>query len=164
LILGLPETIDINSFLSHLKKIKDFHSVCSLPIYDRNLHNPRENAILVEKEKTKVVIIEGLFLLSQRPGFCEILPLLDVSIFLETDMELCRWQFSFFFFLMVSRTRLVERKVRTGRDRKMAERHFDNVDRKSISHIEESKHLADLVIKFEGYQNHIRSISQRTKH
>ena len=62
--------------------------------------------------------ITGLFLLFDDFGFEEVKKMIDVSIFVQVGLEICK-------------ERVVSRKVQTGRSKSDAEKHFMRVDRQN---------------------------------
>ncbi|MFA0519945.1 nucleoside/nucleotide kinase family protein, partial [Vibrio sp. 10N.222.55.E8] len=95
-IKGSYETFNLTSLIDKLKqlKVKD----PKWPYYDRNLHDPVDDAMTVDKE---IVVIEGNWLLLNEPVWNGLHELADFTIFIDTDAQFLE-------------ERLVNRKVRGG--------------------------------------------------
>ena len=85
---GAPDTFDVNGFVALLKRIRRENSQnIYYPKFDRSI----EESIAAQGEvsaKTKVVIIEGNYLLHQTGGWNEVTPLLDEIWFIDGDEDL----------------------------------------------------------------------------
>ncbi|MBQ8489589.1 MAG: nucleoside/nucleotide kinase family protein [Pseudobutyrivibrio sp.] len=95
-INGAPITFDLDKLRSRVKQIKE-KPICKWPIYDRNLHNPIDNVITIDKN---IVLLEGNYLLLNEDGWCDLSNYADYTIFLSGDEDMLY-------------NRLVERKART---------------------------------------------------
>ena len=95
-IKGAPITFDLDKLRSRVKQIKE-KPICKWPIYDRNLHNPIDNVITIDKN---IVLLEGNYLLLNEDGWCDLSNYADYTIFLSGDEDMLY-------------NRLVERKART---------------------------------------------------
>jgi|LauGreSBDMM110SN_4_FD.fasta_scaffold17162_2 pantothenate kinase len=85
---GAPDTFDVNGFVALLKRIRrENNQNIYYPKFDRSI----EESIAAQGEvsvKTKVVIIEGNYLLHQAGGWNEVTPLLDEIWFIDGDEDL----------------------------------------------------------------------------
>jgi len=85
---GAPDTFDVNGFVTLLKRIRrENNQNIYYPKFDRSI----EESIAAQGEvsvKTKVVIIEGNYLLHQAGGWNEVTPLLDEIWFIDGDEDL----------------------------------------------------------------------------
>jgi len=117
-VKGSPETIDVDAFVATLEALKQKSKKCpniSLPVYDRNIHDPIPNADEIG-DQVKVVLVDGIHLFCDGPPWARVPALLDGWIFLtHTNPSLC---FS----------RVIERKVANGVSREAAEMHYKRVD------------------------------------
>lgn len=93
-IKGCPESFDITSLTNHIASLYTT-SPLPWPIYDRNLHEPIENAIDIH---SKIILIEGNYLLLDHPQWSTLSSYADQTIFITTDPKLLQ-------------TRLVNRKA-----------------------------------------------------
>ena len=74
-----------------------------MPGFDRQIEEPVPNAIAIGQELSTVVV-EGNYLLLDSGGWEVVIPLLDVTVFIEVDND-------------VRRARLTERHMRFGKTR-----------------------------------------------
>lgn len=99
---GIPETFDSSQFTTLIKDIamgKAERLYC--PSYDRSLHNPVDNSIIIEN-KHKIIIVEGNYLLLDTCPWNELADLFDESWFIDTP-------------LTTTKERLIRRHVLAGR-------------------------------------------------
>jgi putative kinase len=140
---GAPHTFDVARYSRALSALRCDGATVSLPIYDRELHDPREDAINVTTEHD-VVLSEGLYVcltdgnvgdLGPRPplGYDSLSSNFDCKIYLRANLEDCK-------------ERVVARKVRTGRLEHEAEAHWERSDAKNWSIIEKTMGHADLIL------------------
>ncbi|MCE2490462.1 MAG: nucleoside/nucleotide kinase family protein [Anaerolineae bacterium] len=108
---GAPESFDLAGLREKLKALRRGETVC-WPLYDRNIHDPVEDAIAVTEP---LLILEGNYVLLDAPGWRDLRALADFGIFLETDEEL-------------TRERLRKRKLRGGYTRNWVEGHYARSD------------------------------------
>jgi pantothenate kinase len=84
---GAPDTFDVAGFASLLQRIRDEKSVdVYYPVFDRSIEESIAAQGVVTKE-TKVVIVEGNYLLHDSGGWEVIAELLDELWFIEVDDE-----------------------------------------------------------------------------
>lgn len=85
---GHPDTFDVAGFLARLARLR--HSPVGVsvpwPAYDRQLHDPVPDAIVFDEHR--VVLVEGNYLLLDRPGWREVRTLLDQVWYLDADDSL----------------------------------------------------------------------------
>lgn len=96
-VKGCPETFDLAKLTDAVARVAA-GECCGWPSYDRLLHNPVENAQTVTGE---IVVLEGNYLLLDRPGWRELHRYADYTIKItaeEADL----------------RQRLIERKAASG--------------------------------------------------
>ena len=94
-IKGAPITFDLEALEERIKLVAS-GAACGWPIYDRNLHNPVENAIMVTSD---IVLLEGNYLLLDEEGWRRLSDYADFTIFISADEDMLR-------------SRLVERKAK----------------------------------------------------
>lgn len=137
---GSPPTFDTKKFTSDLTQLQQQTSTSSeiirLPVYDRKLHDPVDNAIEIGPN-TSFVIVEGMLLLLDDFGFEDVKKKLDIVLFLDVSEERCH-------------TRLVERKSIFGRiSKEEAEMHYERVDKKNVQRVLQTKKYAHVLLKME---------------
>jgi putative kinase len=78
-IKGAPETFDLNAFRAKLIELKRGKRVL-MPAYSRKTHEVEENAIAVD---TRIVLIEGNYLLLDERGWRGLCAYCNDSVFIE---------------------------------------------------------------------------------
>lgn len=96
-VKGTPETFDLDLFIERVKRVAD-GEICGWPAYNRMTHNPEEDAVTVNGD---IVILEGNYLLLERPGWSELQQYADLTIHVTADTEMLRG-------------RLIDRKIKSG--------------------------------------------------
>lgn len=129
-IKGAPETFDVEKFAYCLAQTKTGEPV-AWPVYDRTVHNPREDATLIT---APIVLIEGNWLLLDESPWRELASIADYTIFLRAEESLLR-------------ERAVSRKARGGLSRTEAEAHYERTDGPNIRRALEYSRPADFVIQ-----------------
>jgi len=82
-VKGSPQTFDVSGFLSLLQRIRVYsNDVIYIPVFDREADLARNATQRVGPEHS-IVLVEGNYLLLQRPGWCDIKALLDYSLMLD---------------------------------------------------------------------------------
>ncbi|MDN3717982.1 nucleoside/nucleotide kinase family protein [Vibrio breoganii] len=127
-IKGSYETFNLTELISKLKqlKVKD----PTWPYYDRNLHDPVDDAINVDKE---IVVIEGNWLLLDEPVWNGLHELADFTIFMDTDPKFLE-------------ERLVNRKIRGGSTEEEALAFYKKSDSKNVEKVLSHSVKADLTL------------------
>ena len=110
-IKGAPITFDLERLTEFVKKAAA-GEICGWPVYDRLLHNPVENAPRVDGE---IVILEGKYLLLDEDGWRDLAAYADLIISIRADEQLLR-------------SRLIERRMKTGVSEEAAVRFVDFSD------------------------------------
>eukprot|EP00164_Ancoracysta_twista_P001764 GFYU01002317.1.p1 GENE.GFYU01002317.1~~GFYU01002317.1.p1 ORF type:complete len:430 (+),score=36.94 GFYU01002317.1:170-1459(+) len=162
-IKGRPPTIDVDNFVRDLTLLTEPSSTLGgngsgksdgtqrnasdasgtdstcvrLPEYDRKLHDPVENRVVISSV-TKVVIVEGLYLLRQEGRWAEVAEAFVASVYIHVPKELCK-------------SRVVERKVQTGRERAEAEDFYDRNDAVTYDEVELDAARAQICITFDEH-------------
>lgn len=96
-VKGAPETFDLEKLTAALAQVAS-GAVCPWPDYDRMLHNPVEDARLVDGS---IVILEGNYLLLDADGWRELRAYADYTVRILADTSILR-------------QRLIDRKIDTG--------------------------------------------------
>ncbi|WP_029319137.1 nucleoside/nucleotide kinase family protein [Butyrivibrio sp. AE3004] len=135
-IKGAPITFDLDLLKQRIKELFEKEKT-PWPSYDRHLHNPVENAILVEKD---IVLLEGNYLLLDEDGWREIKDYADYTISIKADENMLRG-------------RLIDRKIKSGNTRKAAERFVDFSDMTNVRLCLNKTIKADLELTLNQYGN-----------
>ena len=131
-IKGAPVTFDLDLFKERINKVLNEKKV-PWPSYDRHLHNPVDDAILVEKD---IVLLEGNYLLLEEDGWRELKKMADYSIFISADEDLLR-------------ERLIDRKIKSGNTREVAEKFVDYSDMANVRLCLNKSSSANLVLSID---------------
>ncbi|MEW5946751.1 MAG: nucleoside/nucleotide kinase family protein [bacterium] len=141
-IKGSPPTFDTAKAVSKLKELKSGGADVLFPAYSREIHDPVADALLVPAA-TRIVVVEGNYLLYDGPGYGEMPGLFDLKIYLHTDRE-------------TARRGVIARHVRGGRTPEDAERYFRAVDSGNFDLVEGTRSRADvIVIRTPGNRLHV---------
>ncbi len=132
-IKGAPVTFDLEALTDKIKQVAAGEKV-GWPSYDRHLHNPVEDAVMVTAD---IVLLEGNYLLLDEDGWRELKGLADYTIALKADADMLR-------------TRLVDRKEASGNPRGKAEAFVDFSDMRNVRLCLEHSMKADLELFVDG--------------
>ena len=99
---GAPETFDVSGFLALIRRLKSADESVAIPVFDRAADLSRASARLIEP-RHRLLIIEGNYLLLDRPLWRDLRSLFDFSIMLRPSLE-------------VIETRLIQRWLDHGYD------------------------------------------------
>ena len=130
-IKGRPESFDLPGIQASLRALKAGQPV-RWPRYDRELHDPVPDAIPVLAEG--VIIVEGLYMLLDRPGWRDLRALADWGIFVECPADL-------------TRKALLQRGSRQGRSDQQALAHYNLVDHYTGQLVMRRRHGIDLFLR-----------------
>ena len=114
-IKGAPITFDLQALRTKIEEAAQ-GQICKWPHYDRQLHDPVDDAITIDAE---IVLIEGNYLLLDADGWRDLSRYADYTISLTADEELLR-------------SRLIRRKMKTGMSREDAERFVESSDMRNV--------------------------------
>ena len=128
-IKGAPVTFDLEKLKAKVKEAAD-GKICGWPVYDRLLHNPTEDAVLIDKD---IVILEGNYLLLDEDGWRDLPGFADYTVFVRADEELLR-------------KRLIDRRIKTGVEEKAAAEFVDFSDMPNARLCLENSVKADLTL------------------
>ncbi|NKY89796.1 nucleoside/nucleotide kinase family protein [Nocardia veterana] len=141
---GQPDTFDVDSFVARVRALRTAsigHAV-PWPVYDRSRHDPIPDAVTFTDER--VAIVEGNYLLLDRPGWREVREHLDEVWYLDAEES-------------VIEQRLLRRHLRGGKSRERARAMVSASDLPNARLIRQSRHRADLVLRAVSGGYRIRS-------
>lgn len=127
-IKGSYETFNLTELIQKLKQLKIGDPYW--PYYDRNLHDPIDDAIHI---KNNVVIVEGNWLLLDEPVWNALHELADFTIFIDTTPTFLE-------------QRLIQRKVRGGMSLENAQDFYQNSDSINVNKVLSCSVPADLTL------------------
>ena len=128
-IKGAPVTFDLDLLKNRITDVLKKELV-GWPGYDRHLHNPVEDAVTVSRD---VVLLEGNYLLLDEEGWRDLSELADYTIFIKADADKLR-------------TRLIDRKEKSGNTLEVATRFVDYSDMANVRLCLEKSKEADLTL------------------
>lgn len=129
-VKGSPISFDLEKLTERIGRLLT-ESACPWPHYDRKLHNPVEGAVSVRGD---IVLLEGNYLLLDRPGWRELKGLADFTLFIAADEADVK-------------ERLVRRKAASGMPREEAEGFVERSDLRNVRLCLEKRLPADLNLK-----------------
>lgn len=136
---GAPETFDLESIKIYLKKLSENKEV-KWPIYDRQLHNPVMDVIDIN---SKIILIEGNWLLLDEDGWRDIINFADYSIFIEARKESIK-------------DRLISRKMRGGYSQEDAMNFYLTSDQLNVDRVLNNRLESDLLLEMLETNENIR--------
>ena len=114
-IKGAPITFDLDALTRKIREVSE-GNICRWPHYDRQLHDPVDDAITIDAD---IVLLEGNYLLLDADGWRDLSRYADYTISLTADEEMLR-------------SRLIRRKMKTGMSREDAERFVESSDMRNV--------------------------------
>ena len=114
-IKGAPSTFDLDALTRKIREVSE-GNICRWPHYDRQLHDPVDDAITIDAD---IALIEGNYLLLDADGWRDLSQFADYTISLTADEEMLR-------------SRLIRRKMKTGMAREDAERFVESSDMRNV--------------------------------
>ena len=114
-IKGAPATFDLEKLTERVREVAS-GAVCGWPVYDRMLHNPVENAVVLHKN---LVLLEGNYLLLNEDGWRDLSAYADYTISVRAEEEMLR-------------KRLIDRRIKTGVETEAAARFVDFSDMPNV--------------------------------
>ena len=131
-VKGAPETFDLETLAVRVKRVSLGETV-GWPVYDRLLHNPVEDAVLVDGE---IVILEGNYLLLDLDGWRELKGFADYTVSVLAGEALLR-------------ERLIARRIKTGVAEDKAARFVDFSDMPNVRRCLSRSTQADLQLEID---------------
>jgi pantothenate kinase len=134
---GAHYTFDAWGFVSLIRRIsrQGPDEVVYAPLFDRSIEDSIAASIPITLDD-RVIIIEGNYLLLELPPWNELRALLTCCVYLDLDEDL-RLQ------------RLIDRHIEFGKTPEHARRHVAESDQVNARLIEQSRHLADYLVRLE---------------
>jgi pantothenate kinase len=87
---GAPDTFDPAALHRDLLRIKDGdEQIIKLPAFNHSRGDPEPDTHIFDRRQHKIVLCEGLYLLHSDDGWDEIASIFDLTIFLNTPLEVC---------------------------------------------------------------------------
>ncbi len=83
---GAPHTFDVAGFEYLLKRVRAREPDIAIPVFDRSLELSR-NAAAIIAAQTRFIVIEGNYLLLDRPQWRDLRQYFDLTIFLKAPVE-----------------------------------------------------------------------------
>ena len=130
-VKGRFDTYDVPALVKALQTFAAGENV-SFPAYSRKLHDPVPNSIRIESKAT-LLVVEGLWLLSEIGGWENVGSLLDYCYFIDSDKER-------------TKQAVVKRHMAGGRTFEDASKYYEAVDGKNSDLTLRTKYHADEVI------------------
>jgi pantothenate kinase len=84
---GAPETFDASGFLAMLQRLKSSDAPVAIPVFDRSMDLSRASARMIEPHH-RLLVIEGNYLLLDRPIWRELRPLFDFTVMLRPPLDI----------------------------------------------------------------------------
>ena len=135
-VKGAPETFDLEKLLERIKEAADGREF-RWPVYDRQKHDPAEDAMTVTGD---IVLLEGNYLLLDKPGWTELSRYADYTIRISAEEAFLR-------------ERLTKRHLAGGKERAAAEAFVEDSDLYNAREVLAYSKPADLNLQvgYEGY-------------
>ncbi len=130
-VKGRFDTYDLDKLAAALNSFSQ-GSTISFPVYSRVSHDTVENSIFVTEQKS-LLLIEGLWLFRTQDSWAQILPLLDLKIFITANKE-------------KSKTLTINRHIKGGKTEIEAINFYENVDELNFDLVMDTKSKADIII------------------
>ena len=126
---GAPETFDVAKLAENLRQVVE--GDCTWPQYDRQKHDPVEDALHVT---APLVIVEGNWLLLDDEKWQELASFCDFSIFIHAPAQILR-------------ERLISRKIAGGLSRQEAEAFYARTDGPNVERVLVNSRQANLILE-----------------
>ena len=136
-VKGAPETFAAAEFVGLVSALRDPSRVMACPTFDRTIDEPVADRIRVAPDDV-VVVVEGNYLLLDRPPWSSLSALFDAIAYLDVPGD-------------VRFRRLVDRHVEFGRNREDAEAFVLRSDAVNAALVEASRQRADLIIPYQAH-------------
>ena len=84
---GAPETFDVDGFAATLERVRNSNQDVAIPVFDRQMDLARAGASGIGSA-TKIVIVEGNYLLLERPQWARSAAHYDLTVLIEVPMSI----------------------------------------------------------------------------
>jgi pantothenate kinase len=132
-VKGAPETFDAMGFLALVRAIRDTSVTVSCPAFDRTIDAVVADCVSVDPGDV-VVVVEGNYLLLDRPPWSSLSEAFDAVAYLDVPDE-------------IRRSRLIARHVEFGRDPVDAAEFVHRSDQANAALVQASCIRADLIVR-----------------
>ena len=132
-VKGAPETFDAEAFLALVRAIRDASETVLCPAFDRTVDAPVAARVSVVPGDV-VVVVEGNYLLLDRPPWVSLSEAFDAVAYLDVPDE-------------IRRSRLIARHVEFGRHPADAAEFVHRSDEANAALVEASRLRADLIVR-----------------
>lgn len=129
-VKGCPETFDLDKAKTKIQALHT-HTEVLWPVYDRLLHNPIEDQLILNKD---IILIEGNYMLLDEENWKELKKYSDYSIFMKAEINLLK-------------NRLIERKQLGGTTYEDSIKFYERSDKVNAIRIMEHVLDADLILR-----------------
>ncbi len=129
---GGPESYDIDAMLHALSQLRDSPAPVPLPVYDRRIHEPRPDGVIITPD-TRIVVVEGNYVLGGMrdvPAWDAVVAMLRPKLFIQCDP-------------VVARDRMIDRHVRGGATHAEAVSKYESNDQLNTQLILDASSYAD---------------------
>lgn len=99
--MGAPDTFDVDGFVATLAAVRNSGETQYAADFDREIEEPVPGALRFSPE-LRTIVVEGNYLLHDAGGWERVLPLLDLTFFVDVEPG-------------IRQSRLIERHVRFGK-------------------------------------------------
>lgn len=133
---GAPDTFDPLALHRDLTRIQNGmdEKIIKLPAFDHVRGDPEPDTHIFDRDHTKVLICEGLYLLHDKDGWEQIADIFDLKIFIDTNIDEC-----------IERVKIRNQCIPGYTPEEIAVR-TEKVDRVNAMTVFNSKRRADIVV------------------
>lgn len=133
---GAPETFDPRALMRDLDRIRNGREdVVRLPAFDHARGDPEPEKHVFDRNRHRIVLCEGLYLLHDRDGWEGVTGYFDYRIFMDADVDVC-----------IERVKVRNRCI-PGYTPEEIEVRCERVDRANALTVLRTKHRADVVVE-----------------
>jgi putative kinase len=132
---GGPESFDVPAIAAAIEQLAGADQTIRLPVYDRRLHDPRPDGVVITPQ-TRIVLVEGNYLLDDTPPWNAVSGQLSPKFLLTCDPA-------------SARQRVIDRHIRGGCSSTEAERKYEENDALNTAIVLRHAGQADWVVEIE---------------
>jgi pantothenate kinase len=130
---GAPETFDFAGFKVLLSRLREREPDVAIPVFDRTIELSRAGGAIVSAD-TRIILVEGNYLLLDEAPWSQLEPLFDFSIFVDVSREDLE-------------RRLLQRWDEHGKTPEEARAWIASNDMPNIERVLSRRRVADLVVR-----------------